>query len=160
MRYKPSASYIKSQQALPVRIVLISLGTILLLALLMFSRPAPPAREEIVSLLLMTLFIAGIGVVLVRRNRRRAGEFASVAYALVDDGILVENVDYSYVIPYQGILGIVIKRRRADNVICQVVLQGNGGEAVLPDLDEVESFVLALRERLGQVIFREKHVWR
>lgn len=92
----------------------------------------------------------------VRRLRETAAELSTVSYVLIDEGISVVSSDASYVIPYQGVRAVTIKRRFFSEDIAQILLKGNGGEAALPGLETPEPFLVALKERVGSVPFIEK----
>ena len=156
MRYKPSAQYIKSLQRGPRRVVVVLVSVVLLLSYLMFLGPAKSKDTPAGPFLFTGLVVGGIGLMQVRRLRETAAELSTVSYVLIDEGISVVSSDASYVIPYQGVRAVTIKRRFFSEDIAQILLKGNGGEAALPGLETPEPFLVALKERVGSVPFIEK----
>jgi hypothetical protein len=156
MRYKPSAQYVKSFQRGPSRVVIVLVSVMLFLGYLMFFGPAKSKDDPTGPFLFTVLVVGGIGFMQVRRLRKAAAELATVSYVLLDEGISVESSSATYVISYQGIHTVTIKRRFFSEDIAQVLLKGTGGEAALPSLETPDPFVIALRQRMGSVPFVEK----
>lgn len=156
MRYKPTFHYISSIRRGATRALIVIASVILLMGYLVYFGPARPKEDPTVVFIFVTLIVSSIGFVQIRRARKTADGLATSSYVLAEEGISVESPDSSFMILYHDIRGVTIKRHLLNKEIAQILLRGQGGLAALPCLEMQESFIVALRQRVGAIPFNEK----